>query len=1076
MPPVVAVVAAYVATAVQAYAFAGAYWIAYYATQVAIYYGINRSLTPKVSLASIRDLGTEVNVRDPAAPRQIIYGRRRVSGVMYPAGTSGSKNEYLHILLLVSAHEVEELGDIYFNDELVSLDGSGNATGKWSGYVRIKKHLGTYNQAADALLTAEVTGWTATHKLGGIAYLYIRLKYSPDLFSGVPEFYVVTKGRKVWDPRDAGQSSTDTTTWTYSANAALCLMDWVRGVPTRNSAGTIVRNFGLRAPDAEIDTTAANEAANICDESVVLDDLTTESRYKANGLLTTRVVAADGIEALKSAMAGECVFIGGKWVIRAGAYRTPTVTLTDSDLRAALVGVQFKPSRRDLCNGVKGMYISEQNIWQPSDFPAVTNATYKTQDGEERLWHDIELMLTTSPACAQRLAKISLERSRQPITFTAKCKLTALQIQPTDVVQVTHERFGWTNKTFEVLSFAFAIDSQGDSGPYLGVDLVLRETAAAVWTWADGEETTVDLAPNTDLPDPFSVPTPAGLTLSSDSFRQADGTYIPVMKAVWTVAGNQYVEQGGKVRLEYKLHAATDWIVWSEQRGDAVADYITAVQVSSVYDVRVQFESSAGVRSNNGGTTTLNDYATVSSYTVTNDTTAPAIPTGVSAVAGTGKAISISWSANTESDFDEYKIYRNTVNNFAGATQVAEVSSNRFVDLNLSVATTYYYWIVAVDRSNNASAASSVASATTATIDAGSVDSTAPTTPTAPTFSSSGTRTASDGTVLAFVVLSLPALPTGAVGFNVLYRKASATGWIIGNQAFTGGGTTSVDDLTPGTSYDFGLQAFSFSGASSSIATLLAQTAPTKTTAPANPSGGSISGDGVKPKFTVGTTVFLVGTRVGWSPNTESDFSYYEIKATYTDSSAATDYQWQPYDGANLFVTTTATECFLYDAGGGATRGYVRIRAVNTSGVASSWVYIGNANSAASIGTGTISSQSSTDLRVSGEKVASAAASSPRQIVARYVESIVVLANSGTAYQDFGVSIANRGFTTKPDVGKVEVAGTATYDTDYMAFYNYDNGSNSSGNAWFKLFRPTGANIPSGGIYVRLSCEFIQYN
>ena len=1073
MPPVVAVVAAYVATFVQAYAFAGAYWIAYYATQAAIYYGISRSLTPKTSLGSIRELGTEVNVRDPAAPRQIIYGRRRVSGVMYPAGTSGSKNEYLHILLLVAGHEVQELGDVYFNDELVSLDGSGNGTGKWAGYVRIKKHLGAYNQTADSSLTSEVTGWTAAHKLGGIAYLYIRLKYSPDLFSGVPEFYVVTKGRKVWDPRDGAQSSSDPSTWTYSANAALCLLDWVRGVPTRNSAGTMVRNFGLRAPDTEIDTTAATEAANICDESVVLADASTEKRYEANGLLTTRVVAADGIEALKSAMAGECVFIGGKWLIRAGAYRTPTVTITDSDLRAALTGVQFKPSRREICNGVKGTFISEINVWQPADFPAVTNATYKTQDGDERLWHDIELPFTTSPAAAQRLAKVILERSRQPITFTARCKLTAMQIQPTDVVQVTHARFGWTNKTFEVLSFAFAIDSQGDAGPYLGVDLILRETAAGVWSWANGEETTVDLAPNTDLPDPFAVPTPAGLTLSSDSYRQADGTYIPVMKAVWTAAGNQYVEQGGKVRLEYKLHAAADWIVWSEQRGDAVVDYITAVQVGSVYDVRVQFESSAGVRSNNNGTATLNDYATVSSYTVTNDTTAPATPTSVTAVAGTGKAISVNWTANTESDFDEYKIYRNTANNFATSTQVAAVSSSRFVDLNVSLATTYYYWITAIDRSNNASSASSVAYDTTAKIDSGSVDSTAPTTPTAPTFSSNGTRTASDGTVVAFVVLGLPALPAGAVGFNVLYRKASAAGWIIGNQAFTGGGTTSVDDLTPGTSYDFGLQAFSFSGASSSIATLLAQTAPTKTTAPAVPTGGSISADGVKPKFITGTTVFLYGVRVGWSPNTESDFAFYEIKGTTTNSSSATDYSWTANDGVNLYVTTTDTECWLYNSTNVA--GYVWIRAVNTSGVFSSWVALGNANASSSIGIGNIAAQSTTDLRVSGEKVAAAAASSPRKILARYVETVVVTANSGTNYQDFSVSLSNRGFTTKPDVGKVEVAGTSTYDTDYLAFYNYDNGSNSSSAAWVKVFRPSGATIPSGGIYVRLSVEFIQY-
>jgi hypothetical protein len=1056
MPPVVAVVAAYVAFAVQSVAFAGAYWIAYYATQAAIYYGINRALTPKVSLASIRELGTEVNVRDPAAPRQIIYGRRRVSGVMYPAGTSGSKNEYLHILLLVSAHEVEELGDIYFNDDLVSLDGSGNGTGKWSGYVRIKKHLGTYNQAADSFLTSEVTGWTAAHKLGGIAYLYIRLKYSPDLFSGVPEFYVVTKGRKVWDPRAGAQSSTDPTTWTYSANAALCLLDWVRGVPTRNSAGTMVRNFGLRAPDAEIDTASANEAANICDEPVVLDDLTTESRYTANGLLTTRVVAADGIEALKSAMAGECVFIGGQWVIRAGAYRTPTVTLTDSDLRAALVGVQFKPSRRELCNGVKGIYISEQNIWQPSDFPAVTNATYKTQDGEERLWHDIELPLTTSPACAQRLAKVILERSRQPITFTAKCKLTAMQIQPTDVIQVTHSRFGWTNKTFEVLSFSFAIDSQGDSGPYLGVDLVLRETAAAVWTWANGEETTVDLAPNTDLPDPFSVPTPAGLTLSSDSFRQLDGTYIPVLKAVWTAAGNQYVEQGGKVRVEYKLHAATDWIVWSEQRGDAVVDYITAVQVGSIYDVRVQFESGAGVRSNNGGTTTLNDYATVSSYTVTNDTTPPAARTDLAAVAGTGKVISLSWSANTETDFDEYRIYRNTANNFAAATKIAEVASSRFVDCDLSLATLYYYWVTAVDRSNNASSQSNVASATTSTIAASSTDSTPPGTPAAFLMSSTqpGAYLSDDGTVFTRLNVSLPAMPTLGVVLNLLYKLQSGTNYLIAGQYTVGSIDAIIDDLTPGEYYTIAVQAFSAFGIASAV-TIVTGTnalAPVNTTASANPTaflGYSPTTKNIAGSTNGGTPpLFLHGMTLEWTASTSRDVAFIEIGYTFVSSSTTI-----PPSTWRYKIPSGTTSAAIYGVG---FTGYIWVRTTNFSGVVSTPVYTGInffTYGEVPIVLGTIAAQSAAAVVVTG--ITQGAGTLQRQVVARQPVYKQINLIGGAASETYSLNITNWGFSAAPDVGWFQSADQG----GMLIRYDYD--SSSSTVAELRITMADNSNIPA---------------
>ena len=81
-------------------------------------------MSKRGAVGSVRDAMLEVNVRDPAAPRQIIYGLRRVSGVFYPVAVSGTNNEYLHVLLLIAGHEVQEIGDIYFNDELVELTGT----------------------------------------------------------------------------------------------------------------------------------------------------------------------------------------------------------------------------------------------------------------------------------------------------------------------------------------------------------------------------------------------------------------------------------------------------------------------------------------------------------------------------------------------------------------------------------------------------------------------------------------------------------------------------------------------------------------------------------------------------------------------------------------------------------------------------------------------------------------------------------------------------------------------------------------------------------------------------------------
>ena len=43
--------------------------------------------------------------------------------------------------------------------------------------VRIKQHLGSDTQQADADLVSEVSQWTTSHMLSGISYLYVKLKY-----------------------------------------------------------------------------------------------------------------------------------------------------------------------------------------------------------------------------------------------------------------------------------------------------------------------------------------------------------------------------------------------------------------------------------------------------------------------------------------------------------------------------------------------------------------------------------------------------------------------------------------------------------------------------------------------------------------------------------------------------------------------------------------------------------------------------------------------------------------------------------------------------------------------------------
>ena len=117
------------------------------------------------------------NSREAAGSFDIVYGEVRKGGVITFMESSDRigykvfKNDYLHSVIVLAGHEVEEIGDIYLNDEIVTLDSNGFVTGsRWKSLVRIKKHLGSPTQVADPDLVAE-TSVTSAFRGRGIAYL-----------------------------------------------------------------------------------------------------------------------------------------------------------------------------------------------------------------------------------------------------------------------------------------------------------------------------------------------------------------------------------------------------------------------------------------------------------------------------------------------------------------------------------------------------------------------------------------------------------------------------------------------------------------------------------------------------------------------------------------------------------------------------------------------------------------------------------------------------------------------------------------------------------------------------------------
>ena len=420
-------------------------------------------------------------VRGTVEPQKIVYGTALVSGPVSFLGATGIKNRDLYHSVVLAGHEVNAITDIHFDNEVITnvqINGSGNVTvgrfGPVNGntVVKVNKHLGESGQTADADLVAAFTSYTNSHKGTGLAYIVTKWtlwddtqelwdKYMPT------NIMAVVEGKKVYN------NLTGTTA--FSDNPVWCLIDYMRDT-----------NYGMGIDTASIDFDAADVAAAICDATVAVPG-GTEKRYTANGVLLATDSHKTNINKLLSAMNGMLSYTNGVFVIRAGAYEAPTVSLNESHLQGA-VSVKTALERSDRFNTVTGTFVDPSSRYKAMEFPQVQLSSALTRDNNEVLKKEIQLSLTNSSYMAQRLGyKLCLQSFLQQV-ITFPTNLAGIQVAVGSRVNVTLSDFGWTDKIFLCIGWTFSDSGDG------GVNLILREDASTAYAdpaVGDYDQTTI---------------------------------------------------------------------------------------------------------------------------------------------------------------------------------------------------------------------------------------------------------------------------------------------------------------------------------------------------------------------------------------------------------------------------------------------------------------------------------------------------------------------------------------------------------------------------------------------------------
>lgn len=605
--------------------------------------------------------GVLVNQKDPLSPHDFVYGQTRKGGAITYYETTGSDNKFLHQIIALAGHELEEIGDIYLNDEVVTLDGSGFVTSQsWNSKIRIKKVLGTEDQAADPDLLAESNQITSAFRGRGVAYLYVRYEYDQDAFpNGLPLVTAVVKGKKVYDPRTA--------TTAYSNNAALCVRDFITSA------------YGLS--DDQIDDTVFSAAANICDENVTLAGGGTEKKYTINGITRADINYGDVLGDMMTACAGSLFWGAGKWKLTVGDYTAPTKTLTLDDLRGP-INLATRVNLRDQFNIVKGTFNDASERWIVTDYPEVKGNTFVAEDGGQETSLDLRLPYTTSSATAQRLAKLTLYRGREQMTFTADFGLNAFDVEVGEIIALTNDRYGWTEKEFEVVGWSFGASDAGA----LTVSLTLRETSESAFDWTAEE---IELIQNnTSLPSPFST-VEVGLSVSAE-LRVANEQVVGAL--IMDVTSDSPFAD--RFEVQFKKSTDTEWTM----AGQATGNRFEAIGVSDgLFDIRARSVSVFGARG---------PFNTIAGFYATLFESPPETVTNFAANV-VGNTLHLSWTPVGDLDLSHYKVRYSPLTggaSYQNAIDVIKKISRPANSITLPSKTGTYF-IKAVDKLGNPSEA-----------------------------------------------------------------------------------------------------------------------------------------------------------------------------------------------------------------------------------------------------------------------------------------------------------------------------------------------------------------------------------
>ena len=545
-----------------------------FAINAAVAFGINA-----IARQGIPDAEFAASNRKQAIPDRLSgYGRARLGGAFMLWEASG-----FNALNVLALHDgrVDGFEDIYLNDGVVTIrpdgyvqSGSDLRYGKFSDLVQIDTRVGLPTETRYSQIT-DFSLWPADARGDGIASLMMIAKsqkqehFLRDYPNGLPLPSAVTRMQICYDARLGARDNP--LAWAWTRNPVWQLLDYMTN-PNQGMGLDYTQYF---APNIA----SWIASADVCDEPVPLAAGGTVPRYTGDGTYLHSTPPADVIATILACMDGWIAQdTGGAFILDAGKYTAPTVTITDAHIVS--MDRQFYLEDERAVNELVISYTSpEYDYTEVEALPWRDEADILDRNGSVRSQR-MSLPWVSTNSQARRLAKIAMAKATAPIRGTITTDLYGLKAygQRRIRIQSPADSVVMADIVVDIVSVTLNSDFT------LTIPFVATNAASYDWDAATEE----DSQPTIIRPSPSDIATPVLLSATYDSATSR----IEVI-----VAGP--VDEAYEYQLSWKAQDGDppqqiEYPVPIDSGANLIVYTTPTVPTGEIIDVQVAFISSSG--------------------------------------------------------------------------------------------------------------------------------------------------------------------------------------------------------------------------------------------------------------------------------------------------------------------------------------------------------------------------------------------------------------------------------------------------------------------------------------------------